>query len=274
MYFVVRLDAFCTTYHGTELPAGKSFGSQKSGAIGQIRQPSNPSSSESLTPVCAQTRTLNSFVISFRECYGLYNFLPPDILINLLVDQIINASLSHNIDPAPGYLLISTSDSSGLYSISPNVTAVMALGEEKADDASAKNTTQQVPKEGKGDMAIQQGPSEAGLEKQQSDQIDPQHGENSHDQGETDLKSDGKQEQQAEPTMAKAASTTSATSKTLELIPRSDRRGLFARFTIIPEVTNPYDYKDNTKWMMTIIVSLAATTSSTGSSIFYRECQN
>jgi hypothetical protein len=54
-------------------------------------------------------------------------------------------------------------------------------------------------------------------------------------------------------------------------IPRSQRRGLFGRFAIIPEVENPYEYKNSTKWMMTIIVALAATTSSTGSSIFYRE---
>lgn len=54
-------------------------------------------------------------------------------------------------------------------------------------------------------------------------------------------------------------------------IPRSERRGLFGAFTIIPEVTNPHEYSSGTKWIMTIIASLAATTSSTGSSIFYRE---
>ena len=58
----------------------------------------------------------------------------------------------------------------------------------------------------------------------------------------------------------------------LERIPKSERRGLLGRFSIIPEVTNPYDYGNSTKWWMTIVVSFAAITSSTGSSIFYREC--
>lgn len=57
----------------------------------------------------------------------------------------------------------------------------------------------------------------------------------------------------------------------MEIVPRSDRRGLLGRFSIIPEVTNPYSYSPATKWWMTIIVSFAAITSSTGSSIFYRK---
>jgi hypothetical protein len=54
-------------------------------------------------------------------------------------------------------------------------------------------------------------------------------------------------------------------------IPRSHRRGLLGRLTIIPEVANPYAYRNGTKWLMTIIVSLAEATSSFGSSIFYRK---
>ncbi len=58
------------------------------------------------------------------------------------------------------------------------------------------------------------------------------------------------------------------------MVPRSQRRGLFSRFTVIPEVENPYEYSNGTKWWMTIIVSIAAATSATGSSIFYREYTN
>lgn len=56
-----------------------------------------------------------------------------------------------------------------------------------------------------------------------------------------------------------------------EVVPLSERRGLLGRLSVIPEVTNPYSYGKGTKWWMTVIVSFAAITSSTGSSIFYRE---
>lgn len=55
------------------------------------------------------------------------------------------------------------------------------------------------------------------------------------------------------------------------VVPRSERRGLLGSFSLIPEITNPRDYGNETKWAMTVIVSFAAVTSSTGSSIFYRE---
>lgn len=55
------------------------------------------------------------------------------------------------------------------------------------------------------------------------------------------------------------------------MVPRSERRGLFGRFSLIPEVTNPYDYGNGTKWIMTSIVAFAAATSATGTSIFYRK---
>ncbi|KAH8671695.1 major facilitator superfamily domain-containing protein [Xylariales sp. PMI_506] len=54
-----------------------------------------------------------------------------------------------------------------------------------------------------------------------------------------------------------------------EQIPRSQRRGLFGRFTIIPEVVDPRAYSNGTKWLMTVIAAIAGATSSTGSSIFY-----
>jgi hypothetical protein len=54
-------------------------------------------------------------------------------------------------------------------------------------------------------------------------------------------------------------------------VPRPERRGLFGRFTVVPELSSSSDYPRSTKWFMTVIVALAGATSSTGSSIFYRE---
>lgn len=52
-------------------------------------------------------------------------------------------------------------------------------------------------------------------------------------------------------------------------IPRSQRRGLSARFAMIPEVEDPYCYKDSTKWLLTLIIALAAAAAPMGSAIFY-----
>jgi hypothetical protein len=139
--------------------------------------------------------------------------------------------------------------------------------EEKAEGTVINNTTQTVMDEEKKDWVIRQG-SQAGSEAPRSDQIGLQDEENAHASDKAVLNSGQEQQQGAEPEVAltRAASET----RPLEVIPRSQRRGLFGRFAIIPEVSNPYEYKNSTKWMMTIIVSFAAATSSTGSSIFYR----
>lgn len=62
----------------------------------------------------------------------------------------------------------------------------------------------------------------------------------------------------------------SARSRPLVIVPRKERRGLFAHLTIIPEVERPYDYSRKTKWMITTIVAVAAAGSPLGSNIFYR----
>lgn len=54
-------------------------------------------------------------------------------------------------------------------------------------------------------------------------------------------------------------------------VPRSKRRGLFGRFTILAEVEDPRDYKNKTKWFITFIVSLAALAAPLGSTIIFRE---
>jgi multidrug resistance protein len=52
-------------------------------------------------------------------------------------------------------------------------------------------------------------------------------------------------------------------------VPRKERRGWFAAFALIPEVTNPYDYKDSTKWFITFIVSVAGACAPVGSGIIF-----
>lgn len=74
----------------------------------------------------------------------------------------------------------------------------------------------------------------------------------------------------------KSAETVEPTASTIRpeivVVPRLERRGLLGRFSVIPEITNPREYGNGTKWAMTVIVSFAAITSSTGSSIFFRGC--
>jgi hypothetical protein len=52
-------------------------------------------------------------------------------------------------------------------------------------------------------------------------------------------------------------------------VPRKERRGWFATFALIPEVTNPYDYKDSTKWFITFVVSISAAAAPVGSGIIF-----
>lgn len=62
----------------------------------------------------------------------------------------------------------------------------------------------------------------------------------------------------------------SARSRPLVVVPRKERRGLFAQLALLPEVERPYDYSRKTKWMITAIVAAAATTGPLGSNILYR----
>ncbi|KAK4946029.1 hypothetical protein LTR10_014831 [Elasticomyces elasticus] len=55
--------------------------------------------------------------------------------------------------------------------------------------------------------------------------------------------------------------------KPLVNVSRSARRGLFSRFALVAEVTEPYDYKDSTKWFVTFIVAVAAAAAPIGSAI-------
>lgn len=62
----------------------------------------------------------------------------------------------------------------------------------------------------------------------------------------------------------------SVRSRPLSVVPRSKRRGLFARLAVVPEVDRPYDYKNSTKWGITLTIALATAAAPLGSSIFYR----
>jgi multidrug resistance protein len=51
------------------------------------------------------------------------------------------------------------------------------------------------------------------------------------------------------------------------IVPRHKRRGLLARFSIVPETTEPYLYPRRTKWMITFTVAVAAAAAPMGSAI-------
>ena len=53
-------------------------------------------------------------------------------------------------------------------------------------------------------------------------------------------------------------------------VPRSRRRGLLGRFSLVAEVQNPYDYSNKLKWVVTFIVAFAAAAAPMGSTIFLR----
>lgn len=66
------------------------------------------------------------------------------------------------------------------------------------------------------------------------------------------------------------SNSSSVRSRPMSVIPRSKRRGLLGRFTIIPEVERPIEYKRKQKWLITMFVALAAAAAPMGSAIFYR----
>lgn len=84
--------------------------------------------------------------------------------------------------------------------------------------------------------------------------------------GHTVESKDAKNEAAKGPKAITLARTTSVTPDAV-LVPRSQRRGLFARFTLIPEVENPVHYARRTKWFITFIVSFCAMAAPMGSAI-------
>ncbi|KXH65730.1 major facilitator superfamily transporter [Colletotrichum salicis] len=87
---------------------------------------------------------------------------------------------------------------------------------------------------------------------------------------ERDGEVDGEGDPSAGDAPARTRSRASSTrSRALSIVARSKRRGFLARLTTIPEVDNPYNYTNKTKWTITLIIALAAAVSPMGSSIFY-----
>ena len=78
------------------------------------------------------------------------------------------------------------------------------------------------------------------------------------------------QDPEEEPVRPRSSRASSVFSRTQSVVPRSERRGIFGRFAIIPEVDRPYEYTDKTKWAITAIIALAAAAAPLGSGIFYR----
>jgi len=69
------------------------------------------------------------------------------------------------------------------------------------------------------------------------------------------------------PSIPLAPTQTNCSNLVYEAIPLSERRGILARFAIIPEVRYPTAYPRRTKWMITTIVSLCGATGPMGSAI-------
>lgn len=72
-----------------------------------------------------------------------------------------------------------------------------------------------------------------------------------------------------DPELAQAVSTSSENPPPMK-VPRSKRRGLFARFTVLAEVEEPKHYGRGTKWLITFIIALAAVAAPLGSAIILR----
>ena len=53
-------------------------------------------------------------------------------------------------------------------------------------------------------------------------------------------------------------------------VPRSQRRGLFGRFTIVAEVEEPKHYSRRAKWYITFVVASTAAAAPLGSTIIFR----
>ncbi|SMR43714.1 unnamed protein product [Zymoseptoria tritici ST99CH_3D1] len=68
-------------------------------------------------------------------------------------------------------------------------------------------------------------------------------------------------------TRSRAQSSTRSTRPQPTIVPRSSRRGLFARFCLINEITNAFDYSRRMKWIITFIVAVAGSAAPMGSSI-------
>jgi multidrug resistance protein len=90
--------------------------------------------------------------------------------------------------------------------------------------------------------------------------------------GETDTRSLGQSTIAADDDIERNSSALARTitpSRPTVKVPRGRRRGLFARFALVAEVTHPVDYDRKIKWFITFIVAFSAAAAPAGSSIFF-----
>ncbi|KAF4550362.1 MFS-type transporter-like protein 65 [Elsinoe fawcettii] len=69
--------------------------------------------------------------------------------------------------------------------------------------------------------------------------------------------------------LSRSPSKASSVKRDIIKVPRSQRRGLLARFAVIPEVENPYDLPNKTKWVITAVVALSAVAAPMGSTLVF-----
>ncbi|KAL8724162.1 MAG: hypothetical protein Q9181_006951 [Wetmoreana brouardii] len=83
----------------------------------------------------------------------------------------------------------------------------------------------------------------------------------------TTIKDGVKKEEDKDVELAHAPSTEGSRQPPPVKVPRDNRRGLFARFTLLAEVEEPKDYPRSTKWFITFIIAMAAVAAPLGSAI-------
>lgn len=69
------------------------------------------------------------------------------------------------------------------------------------------------------------------------------------------------------PRMQRPESYASTASPPVVVVPRAERRGLFGRFAVVPEVVEPRDYPNKMKWLITAFVGVAAVAGPMASSV-------
>ncbi|OQN96716.1 hypothetical protein B0A48_17140 [Cryoendolithus antarcticus] len=99
--------------------------------------------------------------------------------------------------------------------------------------------------------------------------VETHESRNSHDSDQTHSDIEGHDAQVATPhrSRSRARSSVRSVKRDAVIVPRGERRGLFARLAVIAEVTEPYDYTRRKKWTVTFIVAVAAAAAPMGSSI-------
>ncbi|KAK7562434.1 major facilitator superfamily domain-containing protein [Phyllosticta paracitricarpa] len=71
----------------------------------------------------------------------------------------------------------------------------------------------------------------------------------------------------AAPGLQRSTTRSSTVSRPPTMVPRKERRGLLSNLSLIPEVTNPYEYSRKIKWTITAVVAFTAAAAPMGSAI-------